>query len=239
MKRCVFIRLLALVIALVLLLPASALAASKKKNFQASNGRDARLKALELLKTCAFSSEYNDNGRDQMTRWEKPIYVYAGGSPTKKDLSELDSFLMQLNVQVPLLPNITRVAQESQANITVYYVKLSRMSEYVSDYHSGNWGYFSYRFQNNVRYQARIALAIDKANQKQRNHLMREELVGALGLSNDHEVYADSILYQAWTEVQTLSDVDWLMLNMVYSPYTAPGMTYSQVYAALYPRLAE
>ena len=47
---------------------------------------------------------------------------------------------------------------------------------------------------------------------------------GSAGRTNDHYYYEDSIVYQPWTTVQQLSDVDWIMLNMLYSPLTYPGM---------------
>ena len=61
----------------------------------------------------------------------------------------------------------------------------------------------------------------------------QEELVGALGLPNDHMVYSDSILYQKYTTTRSLSEVDWLMLNMLYSPVTRPDMTWSEAEDAL------
>ena len=62
---------------------------------------------------------------------------------------------------------------------------------------------------------------------------MKEELVGALGLPGDHMMYSDSILYDPWTTVQDLSDVDWRMLNLLYSPALSPGMTEEEARDAL------
>jgi hypothetical protein len=55
--------------------------------------------------------------------------------------------------------------------------------------------------------------------------------------NSDVTLYADSIVYQPWTEVQELSEIDWLMLNMVYSPHVDSGMSYKEVYAVLYPTI--
>ena len=96
-----------------------------------------------------------------------------------------------------------------------------------------NWGFASYRTAGNVITGAVIAIAVDKCDQRARNHLMREELVGGLGLTNDHDLYSDSIVYQPWTTVQTLSEVDWIMLNFLYSPWVSPGDSWSAVERAL------
>ena len=51
------------------------------------------------------------------------------------------------------------------------------------------------------------------------------------------EAYRDSILYDGWTTVQTLSDVDWRMLNMLYHPAVHPGMTWPAAQGALHDAL--
>ena len=50
-----------------------------------------------------------------------------------------------------------------------------------------------------------------------------EEIVNGLGLCNDHEFYSDSIIYQHDKTKYSLSDVDWIMLNYLYSPLLSPG----------------
>ncbi len=227
-----FLRLFVLLLALSLTVP-SALAAS---SFYASDARDAKLKALECLRNSAFGSEYNSS-TDRLVRWDSPIRIYVGGNPTQQDMNTLRSFIMELNLRVPELPNITLVNREADSNVQYFFVPLRQMGNYVSNYTEGNWGYVSYRYQNYRIYTARIAIAADATNQRQRNHLIMEEFVGGLGMGNDHYLYSDSIIYQPWTEVQAPSEVDWLMLNMVYSPHVQPGMSYTQVYNALQPRI--
>ena len=220
-------------LALILCLTAGcALAAGK--NFRPKTAKEGKQLALSLLHTCAFYSEYG-SGTDGRTlaRWEEPIRVWVGGTATANDLKELDSFLMQLSFRVPHMPPITRVSSQDDANMQIFFVKLANMEKYVSGYVRGNWGFFSYFDEDGVINRAEIAIARDKANQKARYHILKEEIVGALGLANDHEVYKDSILYQKWTTVRELSDVDWLMLNMLYSVNTAPGMTWTEAESSL------
>ena len=69
--------------------------------------------------------------------------------------------------------------------------------------------------------------------QPDRIHLIQEELVGALGLTNDHWDDKTSILYQGWTTTQSPSPLDWQMLNFLYSPLTHPGDHWETVERAL------
>ena len=227
-------KLTALICVLMMLIctAAPALAATK---FSASTPKDAQLKALSLVERCGFSSEYQ--GTRDMVRWETPIRIYVGGKPTKADLNTLDNFLIQLSSRVPGLPNITRVSSESSANVKIYFVPLKQLGNYVPGYVSGNWGMFHYNYTSWKITNAEIGIATDKTNQKSRNHLIMEELVGALGLANDHNSYSDSILYQPWTTTQELSEVDWMMLNMLYHKDVYPGMTWNSFYQTTYSRI--
>ncbi len=219
-------RLLSVLLVFVLLLPSLALAAEK---FSYSDAVDARRKALNAFRVCAFSAEYGDSGRDYLIRWDEPIRVYASGNPSRTDLRQLDDFLTELSLRVPMFPRISRVGSEGQANVVIHYCRYNEMPLLIPGYTSGNWGYFSYTYSGYNIDRIIIGIAVDKCDQQARNHLMREELVGGLGLCNDHDLYSDSILYQPWTTVQTLSEVDWLMLNMLYSPLVEPGDNWSTV----------
>ncbi len=223
-------RWLALMLILILLVPAGALG----DKFAPESAEQAVKQALSLLETCAFTGEYGDEDREILIRWIEPIRIYASGSPSRNDLKQLDAFILELAYRVPELPMVTRVDKEEDANLVIHYCRLSEMETLVPGYVAGNWGMMSYSYHANGEiFKAVIGLARDKATQSGRNHLMREELVGVLGLAGHHEAFADSILYRDWTTVQRLSEVDWLMLNMLYSPHVFPGWNWTQVQQAL------
>lgn len=216
-------KLTALLLCLMTIL-SSALAA----DFSPANARAAQASALELMKVCAFGSEYGS--AHNLARWEKPLRIFVGGNPTAADLNALDDFLIDLTVHVPMLPNVSIVKSKADANITLYYVPLKEMGKYITNYVDGNWGMFRVWWSSHQMTSAEIAIATDVTTQRARIHLMKEELVGVLGLCNDHDKYADSILYQPWTTTQELSDVDWLMLNMLYHPSVTPGMIWEEFF---------
>lgn len=219
MKKIV--RLTALLLAFLLCMSGPALAAEE---FSANDPFEAREKALELVLECAFSAEYGDVGRDYLVRWQEPIELYIGGEPTKGDLQTLKEFIMLLSYRVPGLPVVRMAESEASANARIYFVPLDEMGKYVDGYVEGNWGFVTYTYADGAIYEMEIAIASDVTGQKDRSHLIMEEIVNGLGLCYDHDVYSDSIIFQEWTTVQELSEVDWLMLNMVYHPDVHPMM---------------
>lgn len=237
-------RIIAVLLAAVILFCAvPSRTAADAREFRYSDAQDARLKALECLMKCGFSVEYSgdaSNSERALTRWEKTIRIYVGGSPSSDDLDQLKRFIMEIATHCPNMPNIRLESSEQDANITIWYCPIKDMHKHVDDYHEGNWGYFSYTYDSGCRMDsAKIAIATDKNNTASKRHLLREELVGAFGLTNDHELYSDSILYQEWTTVGRLSEVDWLMLNMLYDPDLTCGMDANETYSVLYPKIVE
>lgn len=210
---------------LSLILALSLASAAHAEVFAPSDAADALQTALDLCKTCAFAAEYG--GAHPLARWDEPIRIHISGFPTQADREHLEAFVLQLCCRVPTMPNVTIVDDRSQANMFIWFGPLDEMGQHVTNYTEGNWGYFTYWYRSYRIVKAEIAVASDVTDQRERNHLIKEEIVGALGLTNDHYIFSDSILYQSWTTTQELSEVDWLMLNMIYHPDVSPGWDWS------------
>ena len=226
MKRRIRVLLLFLCCGLV----SSSLAAAV---YRPSGETEANRQALALFLECAFQPEYGPEEGQLLTRWEKEITVWAGGQPTREDLRTLDSFLEELGQRVPGMPAVRRVRQDLDAAVRIWFIPGYMMPYYLEGYVDGNKGFFYYESPGNRIQLARIGIACDLTEQDERNHLILEELVGALGLPGDHLKYADSILYDRWTTTQALSDVDWRMLNLLYCPAVYPGMAQEDAKQAL------
>ncbi len=232
---------LALIWALALcLIPAAGRAEAQA--FTYSDAEQARKLALDCLMICGFSQEFDANGSEgsetKLTRWEDTITIYVSGSPSEQDLAELDEFIMECATHCPNMPNIRVVSEENNANVSVWYGPLDQLKDHSAFYIEGNWGFFSYWYNGYRMYRAEIVIATDVNTQESKNHLLREELTGAFGLTNDHFLYSDSILYGEWTTTQEFSDVDWLMLNMLYDPDLQPGMSAGEARPILEQKIA-
>ena len=229
-------QIFAAVLAVFLLFGGCFTSAFAAARFSYSSAEDARLKALECFMTCAFSVEFSgdkNNVSKILTRWEETIKICVTGSPSNDDLRQLDRFIMDIATHCPNMPNIRVVKNERDANLTVYYGPLKELSKHLDVYREGNWGAFSYTYSQGRMISAKVAIATDVNWKESKRHLLMEELVGTFGLTNDHYAYSDSILYQEWTTVGELSEVDWLMLNMLYDPDLSCGMSAKKAYDIL------
>ena len=189
--------------------------------------------AIEMLMIAGFHSEYNNNSRDFMLRWETPLRISISGEYTRNDMAALKRFIKQLNERVTWLPDVSLVSSEDKANIIITMANLDELIDYEPDYEEGNWGYFTFWYDDYKINHANIVIASDVTTQEERNHLIMEELTGALGLSNDITEFSDSIITQEWTTLQDLSPLDWHMLNILYEPWLYPGITANEAYSVL------
>lgn len=221
-------RLRAAVLALLIVLLAFSAGA------EASPVPDASVSVREAFAEAAFRAEYDTEGTDSLRRWEQPILIWAGGAFTEEDLLRLNSFVGELNSKVDGLPPVSIAETREKANLKIRFAPLAELGQLDSSYVEGNWGYFAFWYDEaQVIYEAGILVASDVTSQRERNHLLLEELVGALGLPNDLDNEPDSILYQSWTTTQELSALDWQLLNLVYDADLRPGMTWAQAQTAL------
>ncbi len=183
--------------------------------------------ALECLEHCAFTPEYG-TAHNKLIRWASPLRISVNGDYTSEDLAALDRFIALLNDAVPHIPQVSRI-NSGTGNITVWFGPLDETDSHVDGYQPDNWGYAHYYFDGRgVIYRGQVAIATDVTTQRERNHLIQEELFCLLGLTNDHNCRKDSIIYQRWTDVQAPNAIDWLMLQMVYNPAVSPGMDVSE-----------
>jgi hypothetical protein len=72
-----------------------------------------------------------------------------------------------------------------------------------------------------------------KVTQRERSHLIREELTQSLGLMRDSYKHPNSMFYQPWTDVTEFSDLDRALIQLLYSADLRAGMTRTEVATVL------
>lgn len=154
-------------------------------------------KILSAFYEIAFTSEYGAKD-STVKKWTKRMNVAVHGSQTDDDGAALDSAMAGLN-GVSGFPGIGIASED--VNVNIWFVKLAQMPDVLPEFVSGNWGYFSTRFDNSGISEATIAIATDVTKQDERNHLIFEEVLQSTGLMQDLYDYPDSIFYGNWTTV--------------------------------------
>ncbi len=168
--------------------------------------------------------EYGDGDYSRVQKWLFPILYCIEGNPTDEDLQVLQDFFRQLNA-VPGFPGIAMAEGLQRASLTISFLDAKDFHESFSDVVGEDaWGavQFWYYDDTNEIYDARIGYRTD-IDQEYRNSILLEEIVNCLGIS-DTELREDSIVYQYSNDNLSLSDMDWLILKLLYNPAIECGM---------------
>ena len=171
--------------------------------------------------------EYTDGTGDAtlVQKWLSPIRYRIYGTPTEEDYAVLTGLFAQLNA-VPGFPGIYAAAEEEIENLTLNFLQPDDFRNQFSDVVHGEEAYgatqFWYYTATNEIHTARIGYRTD-VDQNARNSILIEEIINTLGIT-DTVLREDSIVYQYSDENTVLSDVDWIILQILYNPAIQCGM---------------
>lgn len=184
---------------------------------------------IQYFLEVALGAEFGETG-GTVRKWNGPIRIRVQGTPTREDLATLNAVVAELN---ELTNGITLELSNSSANIDLHFAPESQFRNLEPNYRPRNLGFFWTWWNGGEIYRARILISTTGVTQRERSHLIREELTQSLGLMRDSNRYPDSIFYQGWTEVNQYTPTDRAIISMLYRPEVRAGMSRTEVLTAL------
>lgn len=181
---------------------------------------------FDFFEEVVLNMEYSDGlGNTALVqKWNEPIHYRIKGIPTEQDLKVLNDLFLLLN-QIEGFPGIFE-AQNEPENLTISFLDLESFSNEYSDFLNGESAFgatqFWYYTATNEIHTARIGYRID-ISQDVRNSILIEEIINMLGIS-DTVLREDSVVYQYSDANTALSDVDLVILKLLYDPNIKCGM---------------
>lgn len=186
---------------------------------------------LVYFEEVALRMEYTDGLGDAtlVQKWAAPIRYRIYGNPTQEDWAVLEDLFTQLN-EIPGFPGIYAAADDEPENLTLSFLSPEAFTISFSEAINGEDAYgaaqFWYYTDTNEIHTANIGYRTD-IDQTTRTSILVEEIVNVLGLS-DTELRTDSITYQHSNENTALSEIDWLILKLLYDPAIQCGMDFDK-----------
>jgi len=181
----------------------------------------------EYFNEVVLNMEYTDGtgNASLVQKWLTPLYYQFYGNPTVEDRAVLTALFAQLNA-IPGFPGIYPAENEGQENLSLSFYDRATFNDVFSSVINGEDAYgatqFWYYTATNDIYTARIGYRTD-IDQVTRSSILIEEIINTLGIS-DTVLRQDSIVYQYSNDNLTLSDVDWVILKVLYDPAIQCGM---------------
>lgn len=193
---------------------------------------------IDYFVAVAMSAEYNLDGSPDGTlrpivKWLSPIYYSYSGNATDYDLFLLETLMDELS-SINGIPGFSPADHKNRANLSIRFAMADEM-DYVQGFYNPNFdGYFTVWWTAGMAlYDARIHYRAEGLQQYYRNPTLCEELLQILGIMNDSYDYPSSLFYQPYNTVQWPSDLDWVIVELLYHPSIRPGMDEAEVRTAL------
>ncbi len=144
----------------------------------------------------ALGSEFGQNAA-LVRKWTGDVGIQVSGAPTAEDLQTLDDVVADLNdlvdgIEVRVLP-----AGDPAAQTEIIFAPADEFSQLEPNYVEGNLGFFYVRWSGACAMTtSRILISTDGVTQRERSHLIREELTQTFGLRRaSYSSHPDTSIY--------------------------------------------
>ncbi len=189
---------------------------------------------ISYFNETVMSSEYYDGDEPECLRkWQAPISYFLEGNVTEEDLALIERLTGTLN-EITGFPGIHAAAKEEDANLVIRILPTDEYTEYalerIGDENTD--GYATGWYSGYVYSQGEVGIC-DDIDRETKNSVILEEIIQCMGIFNDSYTYPDSLFYQGFNTPQWPTDMDWLMVQLLYCPELEPGMTDEEATAVL------
>lgn len=189
---------------------------------------------IRYFNEVCLDAEFSDGPGDAslLQRWERPIYYELYGTYTDQDLLMLTTFTRWLNT-IPGFPGMHRAGSAADVNAEIYFCTQQELIDKMGSNFYGTDGAVTFWYNgNNQIFRSVICYRTD-ISQFVRNSVILEEIYNGLGPVQDTDLRTDSIIYSGYSTPQELTDIDRLLLILLYHPSLSCGMTAAQCEAVI------
>jgi hypothetical protein len=171
---------------------------------------------------CLDAEFVNAGDPTRLQKWATPIFYMLSGSPTAEDIAVINKMASFLN-SVEGFPGISQTNDPNTANMKIYFCPANEFSVIIGHNCDGNDGYVTFWYSNDEIYDSVICIRND-IGQELRNSVIMEEIYNSLGPIQDTSLRSDSIIYSGFSSPQEMTDIDMLILRLLYHPSIRCGM---------------
>lgn len=171
---------------------------------------------------CLDAEFVHSGDPSRLQKWDVPIRYWIYGSPTPEDLTVFTGFRDWLNT-IDGFPGIGEAEEPNEVNLRIHFCSQEDMLSLMGEDFSGTDGAVTFWYDNDAIYDAILCIRTD-LDQELRSSVILEELYNALGPIQDTRLREDSIIYAGFSQPQELTEVDKLLLKLLYRPELKCGM---------------
>lgn len=186
------------------------------------DGFDVEEVIVYFKEVCLSAEFVNSGDPSRLQKWDSPIYYRLYGSYTEEDYETLTSFTEVLN-SIFGFPGIYEIQDPFTDNLSIYFCTQKEMVARLGENFRNMDGGVTFWYTDDVINTGIICYRTDR-DQYLRNSVILEEIYNGLGPIQDTKLREDSIIYEDFTLPQMISEMDLLLLQLLYHPLMLPGM---------------
>lgn len=180
---------------------------------------------------CLDAEFINGGDASLLQKWTAPIGYMLNGSATDEDLETLNGFVAWLNT-IEGFPGMRQTQVLAEASMQIHFCTDSDMVSLLGENFTYMDAGVTFWYDRNEIYNAIVCYRTD-LNQTVRNSVILEEIYNGLGPVQDTDLRQDSIIYSGYSEPQSLTQVDELLLKLLYHPQLQCGMNAAECEAVI------
>lgn len=191
---------------------------------------------ITYFEEVCLDSENAPNGPGNpalVQKWTAPIYYYFSGTPTERDKAVVREMGQALN-NIEGFPGFFE-SKNGSGSAELRFCGVEEMLEFLGEnFTEENYGGFNFWYTNDVIDRGNICCRNDIVGQQERVSVIKEEIYGLLGAGQDTVLREDSILYEYSNTNYDLSEMDVLILRLLYHPEIKCGMNREECAEVIY-----
>ena len=180
---------------------------------------------------CLDAEMINSGDPNLLQKWTVPIRYVVYGSCTEEDMAVLSGFAQWMNT-IEGFPGIGEAGEGETVNLRIHFCEQPEMTALMGEDFYGLDGAVTFWYDYDAIYDATICCRSD-LSQYTRNSVLLEELYNGLGPIQDTDLRTDSIIYAGFSEPQVLTEMDELILKLLYHPDMVCGMNAEECAAVI------
>jgi len=181
---------------------------------------------------CLDSEFVNSGDPSKVQKWTAPIKYRLDGNYTAEDEQLLQDLAAWLN-GVEGFPGMEIASSYAAANMAINFCAAEKFADILGPEYTGMDGAVTYWYDGrNQIYDCTICYREDM-ERNLKNSVILEEVYNGLGPVQDTLLRPDSIIYQHYAEPQALTEIDKLIIRLLYHPEIKCGMDAAECEAVI------
>ena len=173
-------------------------------------------------------SKINMGNTNAIQKWSNTVYYKVYGDYTDEDVKTISDFAKLLN-GIHGFPGMYSASADKDVNLPLYYCTYYEMIERLGEGAANADGAGTYWYNSKTNSIIKGIICCQTVlEQDYRNVVTMHEIYNIIGAPNDTKVREDSLIYQYYIEAEEPTDLDILILELLYNPLIKCGMQAEQ-----------